>query len=261
MKVIEYGSRQAPLMTIFQCTAEPWWVFKPSAEELSGEFHILLFAADGHDESGTTFESVEKYAHDAAMYLQAQGVDHVDLMYGVSLGGATVVRFLAAESIPVTKAIIDAGITPYPYPKPVCRLIAAGDFLSVSLATKNRTVMELIAPPNRWTPAGENPTDHYDKIFDFEKNHYSYRTLYNSFWSANNYAMPDPVPAVDTYIEYWYGEGEKHARAKNCAYVKRVYPQTVSREFRGLMHAELVLMYPKLFREEILRIWNQKRSH
>ena len=25
--------------------------------------------------------------------------------------------------------------------------------------------------------------------------------------------------------------------------------------------AELVLMYPKLFREEILRIWNQKRSH
>ena len=48
MKVIEYGSRQAPLMTIFQCTAEPWWVFNPSAEELSNEFHILLFAADGH---------------------------------------------------------------------------------------------------------------------------------------------------------------------------------------------------------------------
>ena len=69
------------------------------------------------------------------------------------------------------------------------------------------------------------------------------------------------MPAVDTYIEYWYGEGEKHARAKNCAYVKRVYPQTISREFRGLMHAELVLMYPKLFREEILRVWNQKRSH
>ena len=121
--------------------------------------------------------------------------------------------------------------------------------------------MELIAPSNRWTPAGENPVDHYDKIFDFEKNHYSYRTLYNSFWSANNYKMPDPVPAVDTYIEYWYGEGEKHARAKNCAYVKRVYPQMVSREFRGLMHAELVLMYPKLFREEILRVWNQKRSY
>ena len=87
MKVIEYGSRQAPLMTIFQCTAEPWWVFKPSAEELSGEFHILLFAADGHDESGTTFESVEKYAHDAAEYLATHGYDHVDLMYGVSLGG------------------------------------------------------------------------------------------------------------------------------------------------------------------------------
>lgn len=57
-----------------------------------------------------------------------------------------------------------------------------------------------------------------------------------------------------------YAEKMLKRAEKNCAYVKRVYPQTVSREFRGLMHAELVLMYPKLFREEILRVWNQKRS-
>ena len=65
--------------------------------------------------------------------------------------------------------------------------------------------------------------------------------------------MPGPVPAVDTKIEYWYGEEEKKARKNNLIYTLRVFPQTVSKEFKGLAHAELVLMYPERFFEEVTR--------
>ena len=65
--------------------------------------------------------------------------------------------------------------------------------------------------------------------------------------------MPDPVPAIDTKIEYWYGEEEKKARMDNLAYTCRVYPQTVEQEFKGLAHAELVLMFPERFYEEVTR--------
>ena len=68
--------------------------------------------------------------------------------------------------------------------------------------------------------------------------------------------MPDPVPAVDTEIEYWYGEEEKKARKSNLAYVRKAFPQTVSREFKGLAHAELVLMFPERFYQEVTRFWN-----
>ena len=68
--------------------------------------------------------------------------------------------------------------------------------------------------------------------------------------------MPDPVPATDTQIEYWYGEEEKKARKNNLAYARSVYPQTVEREFKGLAHAELVLMFPQRFYEEVMRFWN-----
>ena len=123
MKVYEFGEEHAKSFVMFQCAVEPWWVFKPSAEEMAKDYHVYLFIADGHDEAGTEFVSLEKYAQDAAEYLKTQGIDHVEAMYGISMGGAAVIRFLATEDIPVEKAIIDAGTAPYQYPKWFCKLL------------------------------------------------------------------------------------------------------------------------------------------
>ena len=258
MKVCEYGTDREKTVAMFQCAAEPGWAFIPSAEALAQDCHVLLFIADGHDELGTTFVSVEKYADDAAAYLKSKGVRHLDCLYGVSMGGATVIRFLATQDIPVDQAIIDAGITPYPYPKPICRLIALKDWAMIMLGTKSYPLMKLAMPPERWTPKGEDPEAHYRKIFEFEKKHFSSKTIYNVFWSANNYSMPDPIPTVSTKIEYWYGEEEKEARKNNLAYTREAFPQTVPKEFKGLAHAELVLMFPERFREEVNRFMDAK---
>ncbi len=215
MKVYEFGKEHAISFVMFQCTAEPWWVFKASAEEMAKDCHVYLFIADGHDELGTEFVSLEEYAGGAARYLKAQGVSRVDAMYGVSMGGAAVIRFLAAEDIPVDKAIIDAGITPSPYSKPISRLISVKDWIMIMLVTRSLRLMKLACPPERWTPEGEDPEVHYRALLEFYKRHYSAGTIYNVFWSTNTYAMPDPVPRVDTKIEYWYGEEEKRASPLN----------------------------------------------
>ncbi len=135
MKVYEFGKEHRKSFVMFQCAAEPWWVFKASAEEMAKRFHVYLFIADRHDELGTEFISLEKYVKDAAEYLRAQGIDRADAMYGVSMGGAAVIRFLATEDIPVEKAIIDAGITPYPYPTWISSLLSVKDCITVMLGT------------------------------------------------------------------------------------------------------------------------------
>ncbi len=253
MKVHEFGTGHTETFAMFPCTAEPWRAFQKSAEAVAEQYHVFLFMPDGHDELGTDFVSVEKTVEDAARWLRENGVRRLDAAYGVSMGGACVLRFLAAQDIPVGKAIIDAGITPYPYPSWICRLIALRDFLFMFPAVKCLWLMKKMAPPERWTPEGEDPEAHYRSIFEFEKKHYSAKTIYNVFWSANNYAMPDPAPRIDTRIEYWYGEEERKARKNDLAYVRGAFPQTVPREFRGLAHAELVLMFPERFRREIMR--------
>ena len=177
MKVYEFGTEHEKNFVMFQCAAEPWWVFKASAEAMAKDYHVCLFIADGHDEQGTTFVSIEKNVKDAADWLRKAGISRVDAMYGVSMGGASVIRFLATEDIPVDKAIIDAGITPYPYPRFICRLISCWDWITIMLGTKSMTLMKLAMPPERWTPEGEDPEEHYRKIFDFEKHHFSSRTI------------------------------------------------------------------------------------
>ena len=253
MKVYEFGLENSKCFVMFQCAAEPWWVFKASAEAMASDYHVFLFIADGHDEQGTEFVSIEKNVRDAADYLRKNGISRVEAIYGVSMGGASVIRFLATEDIPVDREIIDAGITPYPYPRLICRMIALKDWFTVMLGTKSMTMMKLAMSPERWTPKGEDPNEHYRKIFEFEKNHFSPKTIYNVFWSTNNYSMPDQMPEVSTKIEYWYGEEEKNARKNDITYTRKVYPQTVVREFKGLAHAELVLMFPDRFRQEVTR--------
>lgn len=253
MKVYEFGAEHRRVFVMFQCAAEPWWVFRASAEAMARDWHVFLVIADGHDELGTEFVSIEKNVEDAAACLRGRGVTRIDGLYGVSMGGASAMRFLATQDIPVDRAIIDAGITPYPYPRLVRRLIAIRDWVQMMLGTKSLRLMKLAMPPERWTPRGEDPEEHYRRIFDFEKHHFSPRTIYNVFWSTNNYAMPDPIPRIGTKMEYWYGEEEGKARRNDLAYAQKAFPQIVPREFKGLAHAELVLMFPERFRQEATR--------
>ena len=258
MKIYGFGMEHERTFVLFQCAAEPWWVFKASAEAMARDYHVYLVIADGHDETGTDFISLEKNVKDAADALRQKGVTRIEAMYGVSMGGASVIRFLATEDIPVDRAIIDAGITPYPYPRFICRLIAVKDWIMIMLGTKSMRMMKLAAPPDRWTPKGEDPKEHYRRIFTFEKYHFTPRTIWNVFWSTNNYAMPDPVPKVNTRIEYWWGEEERRARKNDLAYTRRAYPQTVPREFPNLAHAELVLMFPERFYREVTRFLTEE---
>jgi hypothetical protein len=256
MRVYEFGENKERTLLMFQCAAEPWWVFKRSAEALSQDFHVFLFISDGHDELGTDFISIEKNVEQAVFYLREKGVHHLDVAYGISMGGSSVMYMLANQVMPVTKVIVDGGITPYSYPTWVCRLIALKDYLMVSVAFKSLRLMKMVMPPERWTPTGEDPEAHYRKLFEFGKNHYSGKTIYNVFWSANNYPMPDPVPAIDTEMEYWYGEEEKRARKSDLSYAKKAFPQIVPKEFEGLAHGELVMMFPERIHREIMRFWS-----
>ena len=111
MKVYEYGTENKRTLLMFQSSAEPYWVFVAAAQAMAKDFHVFLAAAEGHNpEEDSTFISVEKYADDAAAYLKAHGVTELDALYGISMGGATAMRFLASQALPVKKAILFCGL-------------------------------------------------------------------------------------------------------------------------------------------------------
>lgn len=118
MKIYEFGKEHGKTFVMFQCAAEPWWVFKASAEMMARDHHVYLVIADGHDETGTEFESLEKNVKDAAEFLRRRGIHHIEAMYGVSMGGASVIRFLATEDIPVDRPSSMRASRPTPIRRP-----------------------------------------------------------------------------------------------------------------------------------------------
>lgn len=138
------------------------------------------WSTDGHGETGEDFVSVEKTMDQVAEWLHRHGIHRLDAAYGCSLGGACLTRFLALGEIPVGRAVIDAGITPYRLPLLLRRLINLGDFLGVRLVMRNRKLLEAVYPPERWTLPGRDPKAEYDVLAAYLKT-YSDRTIRNVF--------------------------------------------------------------------------------
>ena len=253
MMIHEYGTEnEKKVLFIATAALEPYWAFQRQAETLGADYHVYAVAADGHDGQPGDFISVEKTVSDMTEELKRRGVTKLYAAYGLSMGGAIIIRFLATSGIPVERAVIDGGILPYTYPKWVCKLIHVGDFIAMRSVTKSRKLLELVAPPEKYTAEGNNPKEEYDDLMGFYKT-YSNKTISNVFWSANNYELPHPAPKLDTKIEYWYGEHEKKARKNDMAYIKSYFDGVSFRQIVGMEHGELVMVHLKQFDKEIKR--------
>ena len=214
--------------------------------------YCICLSPDGHDpEAHDDFISVEKTVDDTARWLKARGIDRLDALYGLSFGGGMIVRFLATQDIPVDRAIIDAGTAPYRYPKWICRLIGVRDFLMLKLARSSVQLMEMAFPPERFARDPQNARQEYEQIRQYLKG-FSSRTIWNIFWSANNYAVPKPAPKLDTRIQFWVGTDEWGSRFRDLKWAKGYLPQLEVVTIPNMMHGEFVMMHPEAFAEKAL---------
>ena len=252
MVIREYGTDKSRHLLFFQGSCEPWKEFEPAAKLLAKKFHVMLLTQDGHDpEEHTDFISVEKTVDDAAEWLKGHAIVHLDALYGLSFGGGMVIRFLTTQDIPVDKAIIDAGTAPYQYPKWLCKLICVRDYLMVKLGVLSVKGMKMAFPPDRFARDPANWEQEYREIQDYMKT-YSNKTIWNIFWSANNYAVPEPVPKIDTEIRFWVGEDEWGSRYRDLKWAKKYLPQIKVVRIPHMMHGEYVMMHPEKFARRAL---------
>ena len=211
----EHGQGREKTLLFLPCTAEPVWAFEKTVALLAQSWHVFQVVYDGREPSYPgDFTSVEQTVDEITDYLRAQGVTCLDAAYGCSLGGACLTRLLALGELPVKRAIIDGGITPYQLPYLIRKLLLARDVLSFKLAANNRKILEAAFPPERFTLPGHDPKKEYDAIEAYLKT-YSDETIRYIFWSGNNYALPKTPAKIDTKITYWYGDEEKKDRRSN----------------------------------------------
>lgn len=247
MRIWERGKENERSLLFFPCTAEPVWAFEGTLRLLARKWHVFQVIYDGHQmETPGDFTSVEQTVDEVVAYLKQRGVARLDAAYGCSLGGACLTRLLALGKMPVGRAVIDGGITPYRLPYLVRKLALARDVLGFKIVANSRRILEAAFPPERFTLPGHNPREEYDAIEAYLKT-YSNRTIRNVFWSGNNYALPHPPAPIDTKIVYWYGDDEAKERRGNIRFIRRYFPRAQIRRIPKMAHAEMVMVHPEEF--------------
>lgn len=252
MIIHEFGKENTRHLLFFQGSCEHWIHFTPSAEQLARYFHVMLLTPDGHDpEEQNDFISVERTVNQAVNWLREHGIDHLDAVYGLSFGGGMVIRLLTTQAIPTDKAIIDAGTAPYQYPRWICKLIGVRDYLMLKIVRSSLKLMKIAFPPERFTLPGHDAAKEYREIKQYLKG-YSNKTIWNIFWSANNYEVPKIAPEMDTKIQFWVGEDEWGSRFRDLEWAQKYLPQMEVVKIPHMMHGEFVITHPVEFAEQAM---------
>ena len=246
MRICEYGRENPESIVLIHPSLVTWDYFELVVPLLEKQYHLLIPALPGYDlEDDSTFTSVEEIAAELADDLLKRGVREVKALYGCSMGGSIVLRMAADGRIKVQHYIMDGGITPYQLPWLLTRFIALRDFGMMALGKLGGE--KLIVRAFSSTQYSEEDMKYAANMF----RHCSYKTLWNTFDSCNNYSMPKEPLHPCGKVHYWYAEKERKARDWDLKYVKKFVPDAVIRSFENMDHGDLALFHPDRLAREL----------
>ena len=113
-------------------------------------------------------------------------------------------------------------------------------------------------------PAGAVHVPRYDAKEEYREiqrylKSYSNRTVWNIFWSANNYEIPHPAPKLDTKIQFWVGTDEWGSRFRDLKWYQKYLPQLELVRIANMAHGEYVMMHPKEFSAKALAFFEEEQ--
>lgn len=241
MTTHEYGTDNGKNIVLIHPSVVMWDYFEYLIPLLEGKYHLIIPALPGYDENNPkqNFTSVEKIAEDLAEWLTSHNIQTIDILYGCSMGGSVVLRMLAEQKILVKSAVCDGGITPYQLPWIVTRLIAVRDFLMISMGKiGGLRLLEKVFSTDEYS---KEDLKYVAKVFQL----ISYKTIWRTFDSCNNYTMPRNIPAYGGTLQYWYGDKEAKDRAWDIKYVKANFPCAEFIKLKDMGHASMASLHPK----------------
>ena len=247
----EFGPESGEVVVLIHPSIVMWDYFEYVIPLMRDRFRLIIPALPGYDpDSDSDFTSVEQITSELADWLIARGHREIACMYGCSMGGSVVARFLADGKVRVRSAVLDGGITPYQLPWIVTRFIAVKDFLLICAGKAGG--MKLLEKAFATDDYSEEDLRYVARVLK----HTSARTIWRTFESCNNYDMPDPIATDCSRIEYWYAQAEAGARKADIAYIKKRLPRAVFKAFEDVGHGGLAALKPELLASELIRAVN-----
>lgn len=228
-----YGDQESPSLLLIPGLGVSYEIFLPLIDLLKARFHIIAVGIDGFllgQES--TFTSIDDQARQAIQYVRENLKGHLDLAYGLSLGGKILSRILEMDRIVIDHAILDAAP---------------------------------LLPLPRWSV---DPLRYYQSLNVWTCYHWTgfWRWVFHSHYfdvlldeckkvwpSGKGKAVRDGYKDVYTHklesiqgadIHFWYGTKEAFVAKPQVRHLCALHPDTHLEVFSGMNHGQLLVDHP-----------------
>lgn len=230
----EYGEKGRPGLLLIPGLGVSHEIFLPLIELLQDRFHVVAAGIDGFlIGKQSSFTSVDDQAAQVIRYVREQLDGHLDVAYGLSLGGKILSRILERNEITIDHAIMDAAPL---LPLPRWSVDPLRYYQSLNVWTCYH-----------WTGFWRRVfrSHYFDVLLDECKKVWPY---------GKGKAVRDGYKDVYTHklgsiygddIHYWYGTKEAFVAKPQAEHLVELCPEAHIEIFPGMNHAQLLVDHPE----------------
>lgn len=238
MLVHEFVGSNKPVMVLVHGMLTPWQIWMPQIESFKKRYNIYVIALNAHtEESLSEFVSVQAEAEEIVWLLKKRGIDKIDVICGISLGGKIVHEIWKSGKIKILNLIID-GAPLVKCPKLAVNIMI-NNYKSIIHKSKLRDAKVIENCKKYFLP--EKYLESYLKIADLITDK-SIENMVNSVFAGGE------IQGVNNQsrILFIHGtKGNELLSKKSAKMMKRCYPETKIVCFKGDAHCYKVIYQPE----------------
>lgn len=245
MKILEFGDtgkRKIILIHGFQC---PWQVWEKYIEYYKDNFHIIVPIMSGHNpEVKEDFVSFSSDAKEIEDYMLSHYGKDVYAVYGMSMGGVLAATLWQNKRLSIDKVILDG--SPIISLNGLMKSFMKKFYIDITHKSQRRD-KKTVEQATKSIISEEN-LDYFLEVLD----HMSDVTIENSIDSIADFKLSQNINTPDTVVHFFHGTAPNEMFAKKSAkYVKKYYPTTKVKCFKGKFHCENALFHPEIMIAEL----------
>ena len=238
-----YGTTNQPTLLLLPGLGVSHEIFLPLTERLKEDFYIITADIDGFLIGKTSrFTSIDRLAEQSIQYVQEHLDGHLDVAYGLSLGGKVLSRILERNEIVVNHAIMDAAPL-LPLPKWL---------VGPLLYYQAFNVWTCYHCTGFWWWVFHS--HYFDVLLDEVKKVYPSdrsRAVLEGYKSVYTNKL-ESIQGQD--IHYWYGTKEAFVAKPQAKHLLTLCKDAYVEVFPNMNHGQLLIDHPEIVAERILRM-------
>ena len=240
-----FGNKEKPSLLLIPGLGVSHEIFLPLMELLKDKFYIVAVGIDGFligQES--RFTSVDDQAVQASRYIRENLNGHLDVAYGLSLGGKILSRILERNEIVIDHAIMDAAPL---LPLPKWSVDPLRYYQSLNVWTCYH-----------WTGFWKFVfhSHYFDVLLDECKKVWPYgkgKAVRDGYKDVYTNKL-ESIQGAD--IHFWYGTKEAFVAKPQVRHLCTLHPDTHVEVFPGMNHGQFLVDHPEEVAERIIAFNN-----